>query len=239
VIPPADRGTGPAIEIVSVNVARPSLLVRWPTRDVLSAIDKRPVDAPSVRLGELNLAGDEQADTRPTSLGGQVHGGRDQAVYAFPTEHYAAFERALGRALAPGFVGENLTLRGATEGEVCIGDVWAWGGARLQVTSPRGPCFKLGIRLGRQALRTWVREEGLVGWYLRVLRPGTVPTAGRIEVVERHPARVTVLEVHRALQRQAVGPPRLLELEPLAEKVRNWLRAAERDLTGGLPERDR
>ena len=226
------------IEIVSVNVARPSVLVRWPTKDVLSAIDKRPVAGEFLWLGETNLAGDAQADTRPTPLGGQVHGGPDQAVYAFPAEHYTAFERAVGRPLAPGFVGENLTVRGATEADVCVGDTWAWGDALLQVTSPRGPCFKLGIRLGRHALRTWVREQGLVGWYLRVLQSGLVPTRGTIAVAARHPARVSVLDVHRALQAPRVAPPHLLALEPLPEKVRNTLRLAERDLTGGFPERD-
>ncbi|HEV8638127.1 MAG TPA: MOSC domain-containing protein [Chloroflexota bacterium] len=229
---------GHRLEIVSVNVARPSLLVRWPSRDVLSAIDKRPVAAPTLRLTALNLDGDEQADQRTTPQGGQVHGGPDQAVYAFPVEHYSAFERELGRSLAPGFVGENLTTGGATEADTCIGDVWAWGDALLQVAAPRGPCFKLGYRLGRHALRTWVREAGLVGWYMRVLRPGTVPTDGHLEVVSRHPARVTVAEVHRALQRPGIGAPHLLELEPLATRVRNWLRAADRDMTGGFPERD-
>jgi MOSC domain-containing protein YiiM len=106
------------------------------------------------------------------------------------------------------------------------------------VTSPRGPCFKLGIRLGRHALRRWVREEGLVGWYLRVLRPGMVPTSGPLTVVERHPAGVSVLAVHRALQEPAAGPPALLDLEPLAGKIRRALRVAHRDLTGGFPERD-
>ena len=160
------------IEIVSVNVARPSVLVRWSDKDVLSAIDKRPVTSSVLQLSTLNLSGDEQADMRPTPQGGQVHGGQDQAVYAFPCEHYTAIGREMGHSLAPGFVGENLTLRGATEADVCIGDVWAWGDALLQVTSPRGPCFKLGIRLGRHALRRWIREEGLVGWYLRVAATG-------------------------------------------------------------------
>ena len=226
------------ITIVSVNVARPSLLVRWPDKDVLSSIDKQPVTTPTLRLTEINLDGDEQADTRSTPQGGQVHGGVNQAVYAFPFEHYAAFEQALGRPLTPGFVGENLSIRGATEADVCIGDVWAWGDALLQVTSPRGPCFKLGIRLGRHSLRRWVREEGLVGWYLRVLQPGTVPTSGQIAVVERHQAGVTVRDVHQALQRDAVAPTKLLELEPLPNKIRNALRVAQRDLTGGIPERD-
>jgi MOSC domain-containing protein YiiM len=232
------QDTADGIEIVSVNVGLPTLLVRWPTRDVLSAIDKQPVVATTLRLTSLNLEGDAQADTRPTPQGGQVHGGPDQAVYAFPVEHYPVFERELGRPLAPGFVGENLTTGGVTEADVCIGDIWAWGDALVQVTAPRGPCYKLGYRLGRHVLRRWMRESGLVGWYMRVLRPGIVPTGGRVAVVGRHPAGVTVLAVHQALQRPVVAPRHLLELEPLAVRVRNWLRAADRDVTGGFPERD-
>jgi MOSC domain-containing protein YiiM len=230
-------GQGRAIEIVSVNVGRPAVLLARPSGDVISGIDKRPVAGPSLRLTEINLEGDGQADTKESRFGGQVHGGPDQAVYAFPAEHYPRFEAALGRTVGPGFVGENLTVRGATEAEVRVGDVWTWGEARLQVTGPRSPCYKLGIRMGRQALRRWVREEGLVGWYLRVLRPGTVPARGRIEV-EPHPAGVSVLEVHRALDGGGIGPEHLQHLAPLAEKARRKLRVGGRDVTGGVPERD-
>jgi MOSC domain-containing protein YiiM len=226
------------LEIVSVNVGRPAVLLARPSGDIVSGIVKRPVGGPSLRLTEINLEGDGQADTKESRFGGQVHGGPDQAVYAFPAEHYARFEATLERAVGPGFVGENLTVRGATEAEVRIGDVWAWGEALLQVACPRSPCYKLGIRMGRQALRRWVREEGLVGWYLRVLRPGTVPTSGRIVVAERHPAGVTVLEVHRAIDGGGIGPAHLQELQPLAEKARRKLRVGGRDVTGGVPERD-
>jgi MOSC domain-containing protein YiiM len=230
-------GQGRAIEIVSVNVGRPAVLLARPSGDVISGIDKRPVAGPSLRLTEINLEGDGQADTKESRFGGQVHGGPDQAVYAFPAEHYPRFEAALGRPVGPGFVGENLTVRGATEAEVRVGDIWTWGEARLQVTGPRSPCYKLGLRMGRQALRRWVREEGLVGWYLRVLRPGAVPTRGRIGV-EPHPAGVSVLEVHRALDGGGIGPEHLQHLAPLAEKARRKLRVGGRDVTGGVPERD-
>jgi MOSC domain-containing protein YiiM len=226
------------LEIVSVNVGRPAVLLARPSGDIVSGIVKRPVAGPSLLLTEINLEGDGQADTKESRFGGQVHGGPDQAVYAFPAEHYARFAATLEREVGPGFVGENLTVRGATEAEVRIGDVWAWGEARLQVSCPRSPCYKLGIRMGRQALRRWVREEGLVGWYLRVLRPGTVPTSGQIVVAERHPAGVTVLEVHRAIDGGGIGPAHLQALQPLAEKARRKLQVGGRDVTGGVPERD-
>src|SRR5688572_2107310 len=226
------------LEIVSVNVGMPTVLLSRPSGDVVSGIDKRPVVAPALRLTTTNLEGDGQSDTKESRFGGQVHGGPEQAVYAFPAEHFPRFEAEMGRAVTPGLFGENLTLQGMTEAEACIGDVWEWGDALLQISVPRSPSYKWGIRMGTQVLRRWIREEGLVGWYLRVLRPGTVPTSGRIVVAERHPAGVTVLEVHRAIDGGGRGPEHLQHLAPLAEKARRKLQVAGRDVTGGVPERD-
>jgi MOSC domain-containing protein YiiM len=225
------------IEIVSVNVATPAVLLRWPTGDVISSIDKRPVTTGALELTTCHLQGDEQADTRPTPGGGQVHGGPHQAVYAFPAEHHPRLEELLGRPVPWGFMGENLTVRGVLEDEVRIGDVWHWGGARLQVSAPRGPCYKLGIRLGRQALRAVVREERRVGWYLRVLRPGHVPTTGTIRA-DPAPARPTVAEVQAALNDRARTYAALAACPELSPDVRTALTTRHRDLTGGVPEAD-
>jgi MOSC domain-containing protein YiiM len=226
------------LEIVSVNVAQPSVLLRWSGGEVVSAIDKRPVSGEVVELGETNLDGDAQSDTRPTPTGGQVHGGVHQAVYAFPSEHFPHVEAIVGGPVGPGYMGENLTLRGALEDGVCIGDVWRWGSALLQITAPRGPCYKLGIRMGRQGMRTAIREHGLVGWYLRVLEPGPVPTRGTIAVEHRDPAGITVGEIHRALQDRGRVHPQLAGLAALSPGVRHALMVRDRDLSGGVPERD-
>src|SRR5687768_16094675 len=226
------------LEIVSVNVGMPTVLLSRPSGDIVSGIDKCPVVAPALLLTTTNLEVDGQSDTKESRFGGQVHGGPEQAVYAFPSEHFPRFAAEMGKPAEPGLFGENLTLRGITEAEACIGDVWEWGDALLQISVPRSPCYKWGIRMGRQVMRRWIREEGLVGWYLRVLRPGTVPTSGQITVTERHAARVSVLEVHRAIDGGGIGPKHLQDLEPLAIKARNKLRTAGRDLTGGVPERD-
>jgi len=226
------------LQIVSVNVAKPTVLLEWPSGDVISAIDKHPVRAAVLELTALNLEGDEQADTRPTPGGGQVHGGPHQAVYAYPAEHYPRLESLLGRSLSWGFMGENVTVRGALERDVCIGDVWRWGDARLQVSAPRGPCYKLGIRMGRQALRTVVREEGLVGWYLRVLEPGRVPTAGTLSRETQDPARVTVAQVQAAINDRANTYDDIAALAALSPGVKSALRVRDRDLSGGVPEAD-
>jgi MOSC domain-containing protein YiiM len=226
------------IEIRSVNVGRVGLLLKYTGGEVHSGIDKRPVTAPSIALSTTNLTGDEQEDQRPTVPGDQVHGGPEKAVYAFPIEHAARVSEIIGAPIGPGFMGENLTIEGALEHEVCIGDVWAWGDARLQVTSPRGPCYKLGIRMGRQAARTIIREERLTGWYLRVLQPATVPTSGTIEVVERHPAGVTVADTLAALYDRPRVNPDLAALDVLSPGVRAALVDPNRDITGGVPESD-
>jgi MOSC domain-containing protein YiiM len=233
-----DRTPGSEFEIVSVNVARPSVLLKWPAGDVISSIDKRAVAVDSLALTTLNLEGDEQADTRPTRGGGQVHGGVHQAVYAYPAEHYPRLGALLGRSLRWGFMGENVTVRGGTEDDVCIGDLWRWGTAVLQVSAPRGPCYKLGIRMGRQAARTVIREEALVGWYLRVLTPGRVPTTGTISLEERHPAGVTVARVQAAINDRSNTYADLADLEPLSPGVRRALGVKDRDIFGGVPEAD-
>lgn len=232
-----DNRTG-QFEIQSVNVGRPQLLLRWPSGDVTSSIDKRPVDASRLELSELNLEGDEQSDTRATPGGGQVHGGIDQAVYAFPEEHYPTLAEIVGSELWAGYMGENLTIRGGVEADACVGDVWAWGDARLQISGPRGPCYKLGIRMGKQSLRTAVRERGIVGWYLRVLQPGLVPTSGTIRVVSRHPSGVTVAHVHSALQDRRHTYPELAKLDTLTPHLRHALMVRDRDLAGGVAEAD-
>jgi MOSC domain-containing protein YiiM len=227
-----------ALKLVSVNVAQPRVLLERPTGDVISAIEKQPVQQAELELTTLNLEGDRQADTRATAAGGQVHGGPHQAVYAFPVEHYQRLAELLCRPLSPGFMGENLTVEGVTEEHVYIGDTWRWGPALLEVSAPRGPCYKLGIRMGRQAMRTAVREERLVGWYLRVLQPGRVPTTGVLRREACGEGGVSVAEVQRALNDRANVYPELAAVPALSPSIRRALSLRNRDLSGGIPEED-
>ncbi|QYG95617.1 MOSC domain-containing protein [Iamia sp. SCSIO 61187] len=153
---------------------------------VRSAIAKRRVSDPEVRVGTLNIDGDRQADL-------SVHGGPDKAVYAYPVEHYAAWVAA-GFRLAIGGVGENLAVGGFSEQDVRIGDVWEWGDAVLEVSQPRSPCFKLAIHAGRRGAGRHLVATGACGWYLRVLRTGSAPTEGTIRRAATHHAEPTVAE---------------------------------------------
>ncbi len=198
------------IALVSVNVAKPQYLGQHRGHRITSGIAKRPVTVGHLRLDRLNLEGDGQADLT-------VHGGPDKAVYAYPSEHLPAWAAELGQELGPAAFGENLSTRGGTEDDVCIGDRWFWGDAVLEVSQPRSPCFKLAMHRGRGDIGGLLRRSGRCGWYLRVLQPGRVPVAGPV-TTEGHVMGATVGVVHQALYGQVPVEvlEALLSVEPLA-----------------------
>lgn len=177
------------MRIASVNVGMPAPL-RHGAREVPSGIVKTPVDG-RVHVGRLNLDGDGQADLR-------VHGGPDKAVYAYPAEHYATWAAELGRDdLVVGIFGENLTVEGASEGDALIGDRLRIGTALLEVSQPRLPCFKLGMRIGDPGfLRTFLRS-GRTGFYLRVVEEGELGAGDPAERVSRGEGGLSIAEAVR------------------------------------------
>lgn len=165
------------MKIVSVNVGRPRR-VEFLGRNVRTAIWKAPVAGP-VRVTRLSLEGDKQTDLR-------FHGGPDKAVYAYPSEHYAHWARALpGTDLPWGAFGENLTTEGLLEADVRVGDRFEAGAAELMVTEPRMPCYKLGVRFGREDMVKLFFEHGGTGFYLAVVREGEVQAGDVIVRVAR------------------------------------------------------
>ena len=161
--------------VVSVNVGRPRV-VEWAGRRVTTAIWKAPVDGP-VTVAGVNLDGDDQADRR-------VHGGPDKAIYAYAREDYEWWSQRLGAPLAPGTFGENLTLEGIDLHASAIGETWEIGTARLRVSQPRFPCFKLGIRMGDSGFVDTFAAARRFGSYLAIEQPGIVSagdTARRLD----------------------------------------------------------
>jgi MOSC domain-containing protein YiiM len=156
----------------------------------MSSFYKDLVSGP-VRLERENLAGDRQADLT-------VHGGPEKAVCVYSGDHYAEWRQELGVwDGGPGWFGENFTVTDQTEQTVVIGDVYRVGSALVQVSQPRGPCWKLAQRWGRLDLPKRVVRSGRSGWYLRVLEPGEV-SAGQPFVLEnRDDDRWTIAMVNR------------------------------------------
>lgn len=174
------------MHLVSVNVGTPRA-VNYRGKEVRTGIFKAPVEG-AVMIRTLNVDGDGQADLR-------VHGGEDKAVYAYPIEHYDHWGRELVRDdLGFGQFGENLTVAGMTEDDVRIGDVYRVGAARLQVTQPRTPCYKLGLRMGDPGFPKRFLESRRTGFYCRVLQEGEVRAGDGIELLERDPTPLSVRE---------------------------------------------
>lgn len=178
------------MQVLSVNVGLPRE-VEWRGHVARTSIWKDPVDGP-VQVRTLNIDGDRQSDL-------EVHGGRNKAVYAYPSEHYEFWRQELQLPdLAWGAFGENLTIQGILEDEIRIGDRLRIGSAEFEVTQPRMPCFKLGIRFGRDDMVRRFVESGRSGLYLAVLREGTLSPGDAIDLVSAAEDDVTIADVATA-----------------------------------------
>lgn len=179
--------------LVSINVGRPRE-AEWQGETVRTSIFKAPV-AGRVRVGRLNIEGDEQSDL-------EVHGGVDKAVYAYPSEHYAFWREQLpGVALPWGSFGENLTVEGLFEDRVHIGDRFRAGSAEFVVTEPRMPCYKLALRFNRPDMVKRFLKSGRTGFYLAVLQEGEIGAGDAIEPSGQDQDRVSIAAVVAAKSR--------------------------------------
>lgn len=206
------------IDIVAVSVGEPQIIGHLPNgKTVLSGIRKQRVTAATIIIGETNLSGDRQADLR-------VHGGADKAIYAYPSEHFPAWTAELGfeSPLEPNAFGENLTTRGIVETEICIGDVYKWGTALVQISQPRGPCYKLEMALGRQNLIEPFRKSGRTGWYMRVLQTGEARTAEPMTLEQHHPVGLTVWEANHA-RMIGTDPSLIAKARSVPELAEMWV----------------
>jgi MOSC domain-containing protein YiiM len=175
------------MKLLSVNVSRPREVAHG-GETVTTGIFKQPAEG-RVMLGTLNLEGDGQAD-----LVG--HGGIYKAAYAYSVENYEYWKRELGRAELPfGQFGENFTVEGMQEDEVHIGDHFRVGGALVEVTQPRVPCYKLGLKMGLKGFEKKFLASCRVGFYLRVLEEGEVGVGDGLDRVGIDPERITVREM--------------------------------------------
>jgi ferredoxin-NADP reductase/MOSC domain-containing protein YiiM/predicted pyridoxine 5'-phosphate oxidase superfamily flavin-nucleotide-binding protein len=172
------------MRLLSVNLSMPKEIAHE-NKHVMTGIFKIPIDG-RVMLRRLNLDGDGQAD-----LWG--HGGTFRAVYVYSRENYDYWRRELGRDdVGYGKFGENFTVEGMLEDDICVGDVFRIGGALVEVSQPRIPCYKLAIRMGTDDFQKRFLESGRVGFYLRVLEEGEVGAGDIIELVGRDPNGMTI-----------------------------------------------
>ena len=200
--------------VVSVNVGRPAPLLTG-RRVVESAIGKAPVERP-VAVRGVNLEGDDQADR-------SVHGGPDQAVYAYASEDIAFWSDVTGLDLGPGAFGENLTTIGIDVSGARIGERWRIGTVELRVTGPRIPCFKLEARIGVRGFQRQFLHAGRPGAYFAITQEGELQAGDEVELIHRPDHDVSP---RLTVETMWLDRSRLAEVEPavpdMLPKLREW-----------------
>ena len=181
----------PVGRLLSVNVGLPKD-VSWQGRTVFTGVFKDPVTGPR-RVGRLNVDGDGQGD-----LAG--HGGEQRAVFVYQIDSYRYWESELARDdFVFGQFGENFTVEGLGDDEVCIGDRYQIGGAIFEVTQPRVTCYRVGIRMNDPRIPALLVSHHRPGFYFRVLQEGEVQAQDEIIKLSSGPEHMTVADVDALL----------------------------------------
>ena len=200
-------------KVISVNVGG-ARKFDYHGRPAQSAIWKSPVDGRVAARG-VNLAGDDQADR-------QAHGGFDKAVYAYSVEDRRFWEQEIGRPLGHGEFGENLSTEGIDLNGALVGERWQIGSAVLEVSEPRIPCWRLGVRMNDETFPRRFSKALRPGTYLRIVAEGEVGAGDQIRVVEKPAHDVTIRDVFRIYTRDRDEATRLLAVPRLSRSWKGW-----------------
>ncbi len=216
------------MKLLSVNVSL-SKEVPYMGKTATTGIFKEPVKG-RIMLRTLNLEGDGQADLKG-------HGGIYKAAYAYSVENYEYWKGELGRTdFTFGQFGENFTVEGMLDDDIYTGDQFRVGNALVEVTQPRVPCYKLGIKMGMAQFPKMFLASCRVGFYLRVLEEGEVGTGDALERVKTDPERMTVREVCHLLyfdSKNLEGASKALRIQALSPGWRGSFE--ERLIKAGVP----
>ncbi|MCC6918885.1 MAG: MOSC domain-containing protein [Alphaproteobacteria bacterium] len=210
------------LPLLSVNVGLPRVIAEVDGIGVVSGIAKSPVAGPSIAVAFTQIEGDGQADL-------SVHGGADKAVYAYPTTNWPWWQQVHAVGCEPGSMGENLTLEGATEDDIAIGDRFRWGTVLLEVSQPRAPCYKLALHTRRPDVPGLMTASARCGWYLRVLEEGSGAVYGTL-VRERASGGPSIRETFRALFDRRTPPERIAEIASHPALAEIWSKALRKAL---------
>lgn len=212
--------------LLSVNVGLPRDIA-WQGRTVHTGIWKAPVDGPR-RVRKLNIDGDGQGDTAG-------HGGEQRAVFVYQDDSYRYWQQHLGRSnLVHGQFGENFTVEGLADTDVCIGDRYRIGSALFEVTQPRVTCYRLGIRMEEPDMAALLVRHGRPGFYFRVIEEGDVEAGDEITQIADGPERMSVFEVNALLYLPPHPRDRLERALQIPALSRGWRHSFE-----GLLEQQR
>ncbi|MEW4922989.1 MOSC domain-containing protein [Algibacter sp. 2305UL17-15] len=176
------------MHIQSTNIAEPKTML-WHGKKVSTGIYKVPTPKP-IYLGKEGIKGDYIGDTK-------VHGGRYKACYLFSAEHYPHWKKLYPQLKWNwGMFGENLSVNGMDETQIMVGDIYKIGNALVQVSQPREPCFKFGIKFGTQAILKQFINHGFPGTYVSVLEEGLVSNTDELKLIERPEKSLSVAQLY-------------------------------------------
>lgn len=201
------------LKIISINIASPNLVsLDGGHKKTKSGIFKKPVSQ-AILLNCLGFEGDGVGDTR-------IHGGEDKAVCAYCVDHFPYWENKLQREIAPGSFGENLSLRGMTETDINIGDIFEIGMAQIEVSQPRQPCHKLNKVFNEQSMACEVQKTGFSGYYLRVLKTALVEPDASIKRI--HEGSFSIEKANALLRKGGANIQHMEELVSLPALSADW-----------------
>jgi ferredoxin-NADP reductase/MOSC domain-containing protein YiiM/ferredoxin len=216
--------------LLSLNVGGPRE-IEWEGKTVRTAIWKEPVDGPRM-VRRINIDGDDQADRL-------AHGGEHRAVFVYQIDSYRYWEHELGRDdLTYGQFGENFTVEGLPDDQVCIGDRFRIGEALFEVTQPRVTCYRVGIRMNEPAMPTLLVSHHRPGFYFRVLEEGVVEAGSEIEKVADGPEQISVADIDALLYLPHKSRPlleRALRVPALSEGWKGSFRELLAKVDRGTP----
>jgi MOSC domain-containing protein YiiM len=207
--------SGDVPRVLAVSVGRPREF-DYHGRAAKSAIWKSPVVG-RVSVRGVNLDGDDQADR-------QAHGGPDKAAYAYAVEDARWWEMREGRPFAFAEFGENLTTEGVELNDALIGERWAIGSAVFELSEPRVPCWRLGVRMSDPAFIRRFTEALRPGAYMRIVKEGDVGAGDAIQVVSKPDHHLTIRDVFRIYTRDRDELGRLIEVPQMSEAWKSWAR---------------
>ena len=199
--------------VLSVNVGEVREF-EYNGRPAKSAIWKSPVSG-RIAVRGVNVAGDTQADRK-------AHGGPDKAVYTYAIEDLRWWENQIGRSLSYGVFGENLTTEGIDVNNSLVGERWEIGTVVLEISEPRVPCWRLGVRMDDKLFPRYFTDALRPGAYLRIIVEGDVAAGDEIRVVERPDHNLTIRDLFRIYTRDRDEIERLLAVPQISESWRRW-----------------
>ena len=207
------------MKVLSINISEPKKIT-FNGKELITSIYKMPINK-EVEVGQLGIEGDRQADL-------QVHGGYDKAVYAYSHSHYSHWSEIMKKSYEEfGLVGENLTIDNFDERDVFIGDEYKIGTTLLQISQPRIPCYKIGIKMNSREFPKLFSQSGLLGSYMRVIEVGKMKIGDSVELSRRDDDSMSIFEISHLLFvdiKNIEGMKKAIDLKYLSEEIKERFR---------------